>query len=144
MVTTGDPDIETVDLAGLRSYLGQTAVVFALLFGSYARETASASSDVDLALQFPDDLDARERFRHRNRIDADVQAYADGFVDVSDIERLPTEVQYAAVRDGILLVGDEATVDAYCEQITDEYEETASDRQRERQEFIDCIASGDV
>lgn len=118
--------------------------MFALLFGSHARGTASASFDVDIALQFPDDLDAREQFRHRNRIDADVQAYADGFVDVSDIERLPTEVQYAAVRDGILLVGDEATVDAYRQHITDEYEETADDRQREREEFIDRLASGDV
>ncbi|RBI60412.1 hypothetical protein DMJ13_19080 [halophilic archaeon] len=52
--------------------------------------------------------------------------------------------QYAAVRDGVVLVGDEATVDAYREHITDEYEATADDRQREREEFIDRLASGDV
>lgn len=49
-------------------------VVFAVLFGSHARETAD-ESDVDIALCFPDEMDAYERFRLRNRVDANLQEY---------------------------------------------------------------------
>lgn len=62
--------------------------------------------DVDVALRFPDRLNARDRFRRRNRIDAELQTYADGFVDVSDVETLPTPVARAALHDGIRIVGD--------------------------------------
>lgn len=73
----------------------------------------AAEFDVDIALRFPEGTDDRERFRQRNRIDAELQAYATGFVDVSDIDALPTSVAYAALRDGIRLLGDETAVDAY-------------------------------
>ncbi|WP_458190620.1 nucleotidyltransferase domain-containing protein [Haladaptatus sp. NG-WS-4] len=49
--------MEGVDVAGLQSYLAQTEVTFALLFGSHARGTATPTSDVDIALRFPDWLD---------------------------------------------------------------------------------------
>ncbi|WP_227379906.1 type VII toxin-antitoxin system MntA family adenylyltransferase antitoxin [Haladaptatus halobius] len=144
MKRTSDMDIDGIDVTRLQSYLSQTEVTFALLFGSHARGTATPASDVDIALQFPDQLDARERFQRRNRIDADLQAYAEGFVDVSDIEQLPLNVVHSIVRDGILLVGDETAVNDYREQIEREYGATADERQRERQEFIDRLASGDV
>lgn len=144
MKRTSDTDIDGVDVTRLQSYLSQTEITFALLFGSHARGTATPTSDVDIALHFPDQLDARERFQRRNRIDADLQAYAEGFVDVSDIEQLPLNVVHSAVRDGILLVGDEAAVDDYRTEIEQEYDATADERKRERQEFINRLASGDV
>jgi len=55
-------------------------------------------------------LSEAERFRRRNRIDADLQAYADQFVDVSDIESLPTHVAHAALQDGVRLVGDQEEI----------------------------------
>jgi len=67
---------EIADLEEIKEYLAQTEVIFAVLFGSHARETADESSDVDIALQFPGELSEAERFRRRNRIDADLQAYA--------------------------------------------------------------------
>ena len=42
-------------------------------------------------------MDERERFRQRNRIDATIQEYATGFVDMSDLKRLPTHVAYPAL-----------------------------------------------
>lgn len=103
-----------------------------MLFGSHARGTADESSDVDIALRFPDELSDAERFRQRNRIDADLQAYADGFVDVSDIESLPTHVAHAVLRDGVRLVGDPTDVDAYKQAVDAEYDADASDRAQER------------
>lgn len=144
MPNSGKPTIEGVDIDRLRDYLAQTDIVFAVLFGSHARGTADETSDIDIALRFPDDMDDHDRFRRRNRIDADLQAYADGFVDVSDIETLPTLVAYAALRDGVLLAGNEHAAEAYQEQVKTEYETTANEREQERQEFLDRLARGDV
>jgi predicted nucleotidyltransferase len=144
MRESGDSADEVVDLEGLRAYLVEADIEFAILFGSHARGTAEASSDIDVALGFSSELDDITRFRRRNRIDADLQEYADGFVDVSDIESLPTHVAHAALQDGILLVGDGNTVDSYREEIEAEYTATADEREREREEFIDRLARGDV
>ncbi|MFC6993821.1 nucleotidyltransferase family protein [Haladaptatus sp. GCM10025707] len=136
--------VETIDLEGIRDYLDETEVISAVLFGSHAKGTAEETSDVDIALQFPDDLSEAERFRRRNRIDADLQAYADRFVDVSDIELLPTHVAHAALRDGIRISGDPAVITAYKQHVDAAYTAGASEREREQREFIDRLARGDV
>lgn len=144
MADTGEPSIEGVNLAGMKEYLARSTVVFAVLFGSHARGTADATSDVDIALCFPEEMDDHTRFHIRNRIDADLQEYADGFVDVSDIDSLPTPVARAALRDGITLVGDGRAVEEYREAVEREYDTSADERKRERREFIDRLARGDT
>lgn len=146
MADAGEPAIDGVAVDEMRSYLDGTDVVFAVLFGSRVRGTAGESSDVDVAVKFPEDLDERERerFRRRNRIDAELQTHADGFVDVSDVDALPVPVAHAALQDGIVLVGDERAVSQYREGIAREYEASADDRERRQREFIDRLASGDV
>ncbi|CCQ33006.1 Nucleotidyltransferase protein [Halorhabdus tiamatea SARL4B] len=140
-----DPSVEdSVDIEGLRRYLAGTDVAFAVLFGSYATGTSHDSSDVDVAVQFPAAMTPKERFHRRNRIDAELQAYAEQFIDVSDIEDLPLPVVRRALRDGIRLVGDQQAIDAYCERIEAEYETSAAARKRERQEFIDRLAKGEL
>lgn len=133
-----------VNVEGMQEYLAQTEIDFAILFGSHARGTADESSDVDIALRFPEEMDDHERFHRRNRIDAELQEYADGFVDVSDIEALPNPVAYAALRDGILLAGDEQAAEEYREKVETEYETEQSERKREQREFIDRLARGDI
>ena len=140
----GESAIEGVDVGAIRQYLAETDVRFAVLFGSHARGTTHESSDVDIALRFPDDLSPKERFRRRNRIDADIQCHADGFVDVSDIEGLPLPIARAALKDGIRLVGDDRDINAYRERIEAAHEDTASDRERARREFIDQLAKGEI
>jgi len=144
MANAGAPSVEGVDVDGMRRYLDETSVIFAVLFGSRAKGTADDASDVDVALGFPDEMDSRDRFRARNRIDATLQEYADGFVDVSDIESLPTHVAHATLRDGVLITGDERLVETHREELARELEATASERERERREFIDRLARGDT
>jgi predicted nucleotidyltransferase len=144
MPQSGDSAVEEVDVEGIKAYLAQSAVEFALLFGSRATDTASDTSDVDIALRFPAAMDKQNRFHYRNRIDADLQTYAAGFVDVSDIESLPTHVAHAAVRDGLLLAGDEQSLEEYREKVQMEYERTEDERKQERREFIDRLARGDT
>ncbi|MDB2283417.1 nucleotidyltransferase domain-containing protein [Halorubrum ezzemoulense] len=133
-----------MDVAALRRYLATTDVRFAVLFGSRVRGETHDSSDVDVVLRFPEKLSPKERFRRRNRIDTDLQGYADDFVDVSDIEDLPLPIARAALREGVRLVGDERELTAYREQIDAEYERTAADREWDRREFIDRLARGDI
>jgi predicted nucleotidyltransferase len=52
----GEPPVKGVDVAAIRRYLAATDVRFAILFGSRVRGDAHESSDVDVALRFPDDL----------------------------------------------------------------------------------------
>lgn len=144
MANAGERDVEGVNVEGMCEYLARRDVVFAVLFGSHARGEADEASDVDVALRFPEGMDAHEQFRLRNRIDADLQGYADRFVDVSDVDSLPTPVAFAAVRDGVVLAGDEQAVDSYREQVEQTYEESADERKRERREFIDRLARGDA
>lgn len=139
-----EPTVERVDTDGMSAYLAQTTVEFVLLFGSHAYGTISGSSDVDVALRFPEEMDAYERFRIRNRIDAELQQYATSFVDVSDIDSLPTSVAYAVLRDGVLLMGDESAVEAYREQVEQEYNATKEERDQARKELIDRLARGNV
>ena len=144
MTDTGEQRLESVDFNGMRSYLAGTEVIFAILFGSQARGTARESSDVDVALRFPTTMSDHELFEIRNRIDADLQAYADGFVDVSDVDSLPTAVAHAALQDGITIVGDEDIVEPYREDVEATYEATADERKRERRAFIDRLARDDT
>lgn len=144
MTEASEPNTDEVCVEDMREYLARTPVVFAVLFGSRARGTAEESSDVDVAVRFPDEMDDYERFQARNRVDGALQEYAQGVVDVSDIDSLPTPVAYAAMRDGIVLVGDERTVETYREQVEEAYRASADERERERQEFIDRLARGDT
>jgi predicted nucleotidyltransferase len=144
MHESGDREIEDVDLDGLRRALEQTEVVFAVLFGSRTKGTTHPESDVDIALRLPESLSSKARFRLRNRIDAELQSYAEGFVDVSDFESLPVPVAYAALQNGIVLFGDEEAVTQYRAQIATEYEASEPDRDREREAFLDRLARGDV
>lgn len=142
MALPDDLDTDAIDVEGIRAYLETTDVEFAVLFGSHARGAAETDSDLDVLLRFPDALDDTERFRARNRIDAALQQYASGFVDVSDAASLPTHVLHTALRDGVALVGDATSVDRYRDRIEREYEETADERARERRAVIDRLARG--
>jgi len=138
------PQVETADLDAIRGVLDTAEVEFGLLFGSHAQGEATAGSDLDIAVRFPDSMSDRERFRARNRIDATLQEYADNTVDVSDMDKLPVGVKHAALRDGIVLCGDKDAVADYRERVTTAYEATADERATERQAFIDRLARGDT
>lgn len=140
-----DDDIDArVDLEGFRSVLADADVRYAVLFGSYATGSASPASDLDVCVRFPDEFSRRERFRRRNRIDSALQSYADRFVDVSDLESVPDTVALNALRDGRLLYGDEATKAADERRLEQRVDDSSEQRARQRREFIDRLAEGDV
>lgn len=125
-----------VDLGGFRSVFDEVDVRYAVLFGSYATESESQTSDLDVGVRFADECSFRERFRRRNRIDSTLQSSADPFVDVSDLESRPDAVALTALRDGGLLYGDLAAKAAD--------ERRLERRARRRRDGIDRLAEGDV
>ncbi|WP_255192433.1 type VII toxin-antitoxin system MntA family adenylyltransferase antitoxin [Natronobeatus ordinarius] len=106
-----DVQSDATDLEAIRSVLADNDVRYAIVFGSVARGEDTATSDIDLCLRFSDDLSPRERFDRRNRIDSVVQRYATQFVDVSDLEAIPDDVALNALRDGVVIYGNETTKD---------------------------------
>ncbi|WP_254864748.1 type VII toxin-antitoxin system MntA family adenylyltransferase antitoxin [Halovivax gelatinilyticus] len=146
-MSEGDPGIDvqsTVNLEAFESILEEEDVQYAVVFGSYADGTQTPTSDIDICLRFSDSLDRRERFRARNRIDATVQAVADPFVDVSDIEGLPDTVAHRALTEGTLIYGDESTKDADEDRLSRTVDASAERRAKYRRKFIDRLAEGDV
>jgi len=57
MARQSEPAGEDVDIEGLEDYFTEADVSFAILFGSHARGTADGSSDVDIAVRFPEHVD---------------------------------------------------------------------------------------
>lgn len=139
---SSDRVVRHVDLDGMAAFLDGTEAVYAICFGSVARRDAHAGSDVDVAIRFPDGMDERERFRHRNRIDAELQAYADTTVDVSDVEALPPAVALRAVREGVLVTGDGSRLEADRDRLESRAGGRTADRLREQRSFIDRLARG--
>lgn len=137
------PSLEGIDVEGLTRRLSTADLEYAILFGSRVTGNVSTRSDVDLCIRFPSDCSDRERFQRRNRIDADVQRFADTFVDVSDFESLPVEIAYNALRDGRLLCGDDTVVAADRRRIEERLSADRERRERDRRAFIERLAGGD-
>lgn len=116
-------------------------VEFAVLFGSRATGDAGQGSDLDIAVQFSDELSAGDRFRKRCRLSGRAQRTGTPFVDLTDLEELPLEVAHAAV-DGKLLCGDTDAFDAFRAQIEAAYDDQRDDIEQRRRDTISRIATG--
>ncbi|WP_255192425.1 type VII toxin-antitoxin system MntA family adenylyltransferase antitoxin [Natronobeatus ordinarius] len=142
--TASNVQSEAIDFEGIRSVLADNDVQYAVVFGSVARGEDTATSDIDLCLRFSDDLSPRERFDRRNRIDSVVQRYTTQFVDVSDVEALPDDVALNALREGVVIYGNETMKATDEQRLTDRVRSSKDEHTRERREFIDRLAEGNV
>ena len=114
-------------------------VEFAVAFGSTVAGASRPSSDVDVAVKFDDDLSSHERFRKRCLLSGELQREGRPFVDVSDIEALPVDVAYDAVR-GELLCGDERAFRRAEAEIEATYQERREEIRRHQRDVIERIA----
>lgn len=114
-------------------------VEFAVIFGSQIAVKPNASSDIDVAVKFDDELSDHEKFRKWCFLSGDLQESDAPFVDISNIEALPIEVAHAAVN-GKFLCGDEQ---AFCEfkaAIEEEFEDQHEEIRRHQEHVIERIA----
>ena len=95
-----------LDVGALRAALRQAPVRRAILFGSYARGTERASSDVDVAVEFEEGLSSLERTRARLRLIESLGA-ALGLdeVDVVPLSSAPDTLRKEIENEGIVIIG---------------------------------------
>jgi predicted nucleotidyltransferase len=114
-------------------------IEFAVAFGSRIRGTATAESDLDIALKFSDQLSASERFRKRCFLQGELQEPARPHIDLVDIETLPNDVARDVVA-GELLCGDRARFERFRSSVEEQFESEHDQLRQRQQETIDRIA----
>lgn len=114
-------------------------VVFAVVFGSTISGEPTPSSDLDLAIEFDDDLSERERFEKRCFLSGDLQRDERPFVDVADLASLPVAIAHDAVN-GDFLCGDKRAFERFKADIEAEFDEQRERVRRRQRAVIDRIA----
>lgn len=117
----------------------ETAVDFAVIFGSWVAGESHEGSDLDIAIKFSETLTPQDRFEKRCFLSGELQSEGRPFVDVSDIETLPLAVAHDAVS-GELLCGDEEAFTQFKATIESAFAETNTGLHKEHQDVINRIA----
>lgn len=116
-----------------------SAIEFAVAFGSQISGEPIRSSDLDIAVKFADDLSDRERFEKRCFLSGDLQQEGAPFVDLSDIETLPLDVAHDAVN-GQFVCGDEQAFERFKNGVESTFSERRDSLRRHQRSVIDRIA----
>jgi predicted nucleotidyltransferase len=89
----------------------------AILYGSQVTGTATAKSDVDIAVAFEEGVSAADRLDRRLDLIVDlVEALGTDDVDVADLDSIRPSVGLSALQTGRVLLGDEAVLEDYRER----------------------------
>ncbi len=94
-----------LEQARVAEVLSRHGVRFAYLFGSQARGTARADSDLDVAVRFDGDRDADARFGVALRLGAELEAAVGITVDLVDLEAAPLRLVGRILTERLVLVG---------------------------------------
>jgi predicted nucleotidyltransferase len=106
MRESADTDLGTLDTEAIERVVDDAPVTLAILYGSYARGTATSRSDVDFAVAFEESLSSAERTRARlSLIEELTTALGTDDVDVVPLQRAPAELRHAIHSEGIVLSG---------------------------------------
>lgn len=94
-----------LDVDTLRAALRQAPITRAILFGSYARGTERESSDVDVAVEFEDNLSSLERTRARLRLIESIGTMLGlDEVDVIPLASAPETLRAEIMEEGLVVV----------------------------------------
>lgn len=86
--------------------LEQHPIRLGVLFGSHARAESGPHSDIDVAVEFDQNLDEEARRQSLLDVITDIsQALQTDDIDVTDLDGIRPEVGVSALADGVLLVG---------------------------------------
>jgi predicted nucleotidyltransferase len=93
-------------------------VSFGYLFGSRAKGSSNAMSDIDIALKFVKDYDDEEDVYNRGDIIETGKRYFKDSVDVVNLDKAPLILKYEVVREGIVLMDEDSGKRADFESLT--------------------------
>lgn len=140
MQEISEVSVPSVDVEVLRPVLSELPITVAVLYGSHARQDATESSDIDLAVGFEEHLSSVERTRTRlaliERLSAQVESDE---IDVIPLSRVPPALLREIRADGIVLYGSSESVPSVADL---EGEDEPGDETREDRlaEFDDILA----
>ncbi len=118
-------------VATVRDVLEDQPVRLGVLFGSRARDTAGAHSDIDVAVEFGPSVE--DRFRARLGLGVALsRALGTDDVDVVDLADVRPAVGYSALTDGRILVGDSDRAEEFAAQFEGDRERSTPRERRER------------
>ena len=107
-----------------------------LLFGSYARNTQNAESDIDLAIKFKKEIQPKELFEIKRKLEDILEKD----VDLIDLENTQDGIRYEILINGITIyVKDELKFELYKLDMYREYLELNESRKT----IIDNIKKGE-
>jgi predicted nucleotidyltransferase len=132
-----DVSVSNLDVDAIVQILEEIPVTHAILYGSHARDDATATSDIDLAVEFEDSLTSGERTQTRVAIiERLCTTLETDDVDVIPLSHAPAELVEEIFRDGILIYGSSEGLERY-EQVRSQEHQTHRDR---LEEFDDLLA----
>ena len=137
MMTDGEGSDVLEDLAA--SVCSDSDLEYVVAFGSQVSGQSTASSDLDLAVKFVDDLTDHERFEKWCFLSGDLQRADAPFVDVADIEALPLDVAHDVVN-GEFICGDREAFEQFKTEIEAGFSEHREEIRRQQRDVIDRIA----
>lgn len=129
-----------VDLDALRAALERHPVRLGVLFGSEAIGETHPRSDLDVAVEFRDDVDDVPT-AYRSLLTDLGSAVGRNDVDLSLVSDLKPQVGLAAFSDGVLITGDRARMETHRRR----FERIVADRERSEpslRERFDAVIEG--
>ena len=119
-------------------------VVFAYLFGSFAKGTAGKLSDVDLGLYMDEGLGKHEAFWAAMHIAGTLEEMAGRTVEAVVLNTAPPLLRFEVVRHGALVFcADEAKQHTFVVRTVDEHADMAPMRRLFRRAFVDRVKRGE-
>lgn len=114
MKSLEDVDIDGVDIETLREVLEESPITLGVLYGSVARGTDHERSDIDVAVEFDEDLSSTDRTDARlSLIERLAIALGTDDVDVVPIARVPHSLLDEIRTDGVILIGSESDLERH-------------------------------
>lgn len=101
---------DTLDVDAVREAVAIDGVSLAVVFGSYAAETAGPLSDLDVAVSFEPSIDRERKLRLMDELTVAIQdATGVEAVDLLDLDTAGPTIGYDALAHGILVYGERDT-----------------------------------
>jgi predicted nucleotidyltransferase len=130
--------VDDTDITTIERVVEGHPIRFAVLFGSHARGTQTAFSDVDIAVEFEESVSDEDRTRIRlDLIVQLIEALGTDEVDVAVLDSIRPEIGFSAVRDGVVLTGSDDRANQLLKRFARrKTSRTHTDRMRQFDELI--------
>ncbi|WP_166377220.1 nucleotidyltransferase family protein [Halorubrum sp. BOL3-1] len=132
-MVSDDADGNAIDGEAVRGVLQRYPIRLGILFGSQVTGKTHADSDVDVAVEFDEELSPEHRRRARLDVMADLtRELGTNDVDVTDLDGVRPEIGVAALQGGVLLVGNSRRADQLQKRFSDRTTEYTRDDRLDR------------